>query len=264
VPELFDTHCHLDFSHFDDDRDAAIARMREAGVTRAMVVSVEAEQTERLRAFTESHEGFWHSVGVHPNHPVAEEPDVPELLRLSAHRRCVAIGETGLDFFRHQVAPEVQQARFRVHIRAACELGIPLIVHMREADERTLAILAEEQAHECGGVMHCFSSDWEAASRALDLGFSISFSGNVTFPRNEALREVAARVPDDALLIETDSPYLAPVPHRGKRNEPAFVRHVAECLARVRGVSLDDLAAMTTRNALRRFNLDEDFGEVVA
>ncbi len=256
--ELFDTHCHLDFPHFDDDRDEALARMREAGVTRAIVVSVEAAQAGRLRAFTESHDGFWHSVGVHPNHEEAEEPDVAALCRLAEHPACVAIGETGMDFFRHRVPPEVQEARFRMHVRAARELGLPLIVHMREADEDVLRVLEEEGAAECGGVMHCFSSGWEAASRALDLGFSISFSGNVTFPRNEALREVAARVPDEALLVETDSPYLAPVPMRGKRNEPAFVRHVAECLAGVRGVALEALAAMTTRNAIARFGLDQE------
>ncbi|MDX8401037.1 MAG: TatD family hydrolase [Mariprofundaceae bacterium] len=256
MAELFDTHCHLDFPHFEDDREAAVARMREAGVTRAVLVSVEAEQRDRLAAFVEAHDGFWFSVGVHPNHEVAAETGVDALVALSEHDRCVAIGETGLDFFRHRVSQQAQEARFRTHIRAARERGLPLIVHMREADEATLRILSEERANDCGGVMHCFSSDWEAASRALDLGFSISFSGNVTFPRNEALREVAVRVPDEALLVETDSPYLAPVPRRGKRNEPALVRHVAECLADARGVSLDALAELTTRNALRRFNLE--------
>jgi TatD DNase family protein len=253
--ELFDTHCHLDFSHFDEDRGEVLMRMREAGVTRAVGVGVELGELPRLRTLAESRENIWFSVGVHPNHEVEVEPTVEGLCELADHVKCVAIGETGMDFFRNHVDAEVQDARFRTHIRAAKEMGLPVIVHMREADEATLRVLREERVEECGGIMHCFSSDWQAASQALDLGMAISFSGNVTFKRNEALRAVAAKVPDEALLVETDSPYLAPVPHRGKRNEPTFVRHVAECLAEVRGVSLADLAGQTTANALRCFNL---------
>jgi len=160
-----------------------------------------------------------------------------------------------MDFFHHRVSPELQAGRFRTHIRAARPVGKPVIVHMRDADEATLAAMREEGIGECGGIMHCFSSGWEVASQALDLGLSISFSGNVTFKRNEELRQVAARLPADSLLVETDAPYLAPMPHRGKRNEPGYVRHVAECLAEVRGETLADFAWQTTANACRRFSI---------
>ncbi len=253
---LFDTHCHIDFFQFDEDREAVFGRMRGAGVDRIVAVSVELEQHERLKSLAEGREGVWFSVGIHPNHDSAHEPTVDELCALASHDRCVAIGESGMDFFRHHVEPEMQQARFRTHIRAARELGKPVIVHMRDADEATLRVMAEEGMEACGGIMHCFSSDWNAASRALDMGLSISFSGNVTFRRNDALREVAARVPLEALLVETDAPYLAPVPYRGKRNEPTYVRDVAECIAGVRGMTLAELAGATTANALRRFGID--------
>ncbi|HXH72269.1 MAG TPA: TatD family hydrolase [Mariprofundaceae bacterium] len=252
---LVDTHCHPDFHQFDEDRQEVFGRMREAGVERIIAVSVELEQAPALQRFCADWPGAWYSVGVHPNHPVAEEPTTEEICGLAADTRCVAIGETGMDFFHHKVEPEVQAERFRNHIRAAKQVGKPVIVHMRDADEATLAIMAEEGIGECGGVMHCFSSGWEVASRALDLGMSISFSGNVTYKRNDELREVARRVPGDMLLVETDAPYLAPEPKRGKRNEPTYVRHVAECLASVRGMEFAEFAAMTTANACRRFGL---------
>ncbi len=253
---LFDTHCHIDFPHFDDDRDAAFARMRDAGVRRIVAVSVELAQHARLKVLAETHEHVWFSTGVHPNHEVEAEPEVAQLLEQAAHPRCVAIGETGMDFFRHRVAPEVQQARFRTHLRAAHACGKPVIVHMRDADEVVLDVLREEKVQDIGGIMHCFSSSREVAAQALDLGMHISFSGNVTFKRNEALREAAAYVPLDRLLVETDAPYLAPVPHRGKRNEPAFVAHVAACIAEVKGVALPELAAQTTANACRVFGIE--------
>ncbi|TLS76226.1 TatD family deoxyribonuclease [Mariprofundus erugo] len=252
---LFDTHCHVDFHHFDEDRDAVFSRMLAAGVTSAVAVAVELEQVARLIALTEERERVWFSVGVHPNHEVEQEPAVDELMRLATHPRCVAIGETGMDLFHHRVDPAMQEARFRAHIRAATALAKPVIVHMRDADEVTLRVMEEENIAACGGVMHCFSSSWPVAKRALDMGLSISFSGNVTFNRNVELREVARMVPDDMLLVETDAPYLAPMPMRGKRNEPSFVRHVAECIAGVRGVSLATLAEQTTANAMRRFGL---------
>ncbi|MDQ6994845.1 MAG: TatD family hydrolase, partial [Mariprofundaceae bacterium] len=171
------------------------------------------------------------------------------------HDKCVAIGETGMDFFRTHVDAAVQEQRFRTHIRAAHLLNKPVIVHMRDADELCLRILKEENVQRCGGIMHCFSSNWDAAAQALDMGMSISFSGNVTFKRNDELREVAAKVPDDAILIETDSPYLAPVPMRGKRNEPSFVQHVAQCVADVRKMPLHDLARLSSNNACRRFQI---------
>jgi len=252
---LVDTHCHVDFHQFDEDREAVFGRMRDAGIDRIIVVAVDLEQVPGLQQFTAARDGTWHSVGIHPNHEVDAEPDVEQLCELASHPKCVAIGETGMDFFHHRVAPELQAERFRTHIRAARAVGKPVIVHMRDADESTLAIMQEEGIGECGGVMHCFSSDWEVASQALDLGLSISFSGNVTFKRNEELRQVAARLSADSLLVETDAPYLAPMPHRGKRNEPGYVRHVAECLAEVRGETLADFARQTTANACRRFSI---------
>ncbi|MBL1352226.1 MAG: TatD family hydrolase [Zetaproteobacteria bacterium] len=255
--ELFDSHCHIDFEHFDDDRDDVFGRMQEAGVSRIMAVAVELEQTERLTRLVEARDNVWFSVGVHPNHEVKQEPTVEKICGLAQHEKCVAIGETGMDFFRTHVDAKVQEHRFRTHIRAAHLLNKPVIVHMRDADDVCLRILKEEQIADCGGIMHCFSSNWEAASQALDMGMSISFSGNVTFKRNDELREVAGKVPDESILIETDSPYLAPVPLRGKRNEPTFVQHVAQCIADVRHTPLQDLATLTTRNACQRFHITQ-------
>ncbi len=253
--QLFDTHCHVDFEHFDDDRNEVFERMQDAGVTRIVAVAVELEQTPRLIRLAESRDHVWFSVGVHPNHEVDKEPTVEQLCELAAHEKCVAIGESGMDFFRTHVDPAIQEARFRTHIRAAHAVNKPVIVHMRDADEATLRILKEENIAGCGGIMHCFSSNWDAASQALDMGMSISFSGNVTFKRNDELREVAGKVPEESILIETDSPYLAPMPMRGKRNEPTFVKHVAQCVADVREMSIDKLAEITTANALKRFQL---------
>ncbi|MDQ6974181.1 MAG: TatD family hydrolase [Mariprofundaceae bacterium] len=253
--ELFDSHCHIDFEHFDNDRDDVFERMQQAGVARIMAVAVELEQTERLINLVESRQNVWFSVGVHPNHEIKQEPTVEQICALAQHEKCMAMGETGMDFFRTHVDANVQEQRFRTHIRAAHLLNKPVIVHMRDADEACLRILKEENIAACGGIMHCFSSNWEAASKALDMGMSISFSGNITFKRNNKLREVAAKVPDESILIETDSPYLAPVPMRGKRNEPTFVQHVAQCVADVRNMPLEDLATLTTHNACQRFQI---------
>lgn len=247
---LVDTHCHVDFSHFDEDREETLARFRRAGGQWLVAVAVDLDNLPRLFALADVHDDIYCSVGIHPNHEVDAEPTVEQLCELAGHANCVAIGETGMDFFRHRVAPEVQEARFRTHIRAAKQLNKPVIVHMREADNDTLRVLKEEGTD--NGIMHCFSSGWDTAHAALDLGMSISFSGNVTFKKNDELREVAKKVPDDRLLIETDAPYLAPMPYRGKRNEPAYVKHVAECIAEVRGVSIEALAEITTANASKR------------
>ncbi|MDX8382903.1 MAG: TatD family hydrolase [Ghiorsea sp.] len=255
--QFFDSHCHVDFPHFDDDRDDVFANMQAAGVSRIVAVAVELEQTQRLLDLVKSRAGVWFSVGVHPNHEVKAEPTVAQLIDLSAHAKCVAIGETGMDFFRQDVSEDVQAARFRTHIQAAHTVQKPVIVHMREADDATLGILKEENIEGCGGIMHCFSSTWQAAAQALDMGMSISFSGNVTFKNSHELREVAAKVPLESILIETDSPYLAPVPKRGKRNEPTFVKHVAQCVADVRGMSIEALAEATTANALLRFKIGQ-------
>jgi len=251
---LFDSHCHVNFPHYSEDRDAMFERMAESGVEGCVVVAVELEHVPELRALAEARDNVWFSVGVHPNHEVEKAPTVDELCQLADHPRCVAIGETGMDFFREHV-PEIQEARFRTHIRAAKAINKPVIVHDRDADAACLRILKDEGIAACGGIMHCFSSDWDTASQAIDLGMSISFSGNVTFKRNDALRAVATKVPDDMLMVETDSPYLAPVPHRGRRNEPAYVRCVAECIAEARGVTLAELAQLTTQNTRRRFRI---------
>jgi len=252
---LFDSHCHVNFSHYSEDRDAMFERMAAQGVEGCAVVAVDLDHVYELRALAEARDNVWFSAGVHPNHEVEVEPDVDVLCKLADHPRCVAIGETGMDFFREHVSPEIQEARFRTHIRAAVAVNKPVIVHNREADVASMRILSDEGVAECGGIMHCFSSDWETASQAIDLGMSISFSGNVTFKRNDELRQVAAKVPEDLLMLETDSPYLSPMPYRGKRNEPAYVRYVAECIAEVRGMPLAELARITTENTRRRFNI---------
>jgi len=248
---LFDSHCHLDFPHFDEDRDAVFARMRQAGVSRILAVAVELEQLPRLQTMAERYEGVWFSAGVHPVHEVHQEPDCAAIVASAGHERCLAIGETGMDFYHDRIAPDVQEARFRAHLQAGKQLQKPVIIHMRDADDAVFSILNDEGVGSAGAIMHCFSSTWASAKKALDLGLMLSFSGNVTFKRNEALRAVLAKTPAESLLLETDAPYLAPVPYRGKRNEPTYVRQVAECAAEVRGVSLPELAAQCTQNTLR-------------
>jgi TatD DNase family protein len=195
----------------------------------------------------------WASVGVHPNERAGQEPSIDQLVALAADPRVIAIGETGLDYFRSEGDLEWQRERFRRHIAAAKLTRKPLIIHMREATEDTLRILQEEGAHEVGGIMHCFVENWAIAQRALDLNFHISFSGIVTFKSAQDLREVAVNMPIERMLVETDAPYLAPVPYRGKPNYPAYVRHVADCIAGLRGVSVDTIAEQTTGNFWRLF-----------
>ena len=195
------------------------------------------------------------TVGVHPENTGVKEPDVDELLSLAAHPKVIGIGETGLDYYWHKDAPEWQRARFRVHIRAARECGKPLVIHNRDATADTLRLLEEEQAKDVGGVMHCFTETWEVAQRAIDLGFYISLSGIVTFKNALDIKEVARRVPLDRLLVETDAPYLAPIPFRGKLNQPAYVKFVAEEIATLRGITPDAVAAATTDNFFRLFSL---------
>jgi len=252
---LVDTHCHVDFQHFDEDREVVFERYAAAGGQWLVAVAVDLENVPRLFALAEEKSNVYCSVGMHPNHEPENEPTVERLCELATHPKCVAIGETGMDFFRHHVDKGIQEARFRTHIRAAKLMSKPVIVHMRKADADTIRILQGEGVDTCGGIMHCFSSTWEIARQALDMGMFISFSGNVTFKRNRELRDVATRVPAERLLIETDSPYLAPEPVRGKRNEPALVLHVAECIARARGISLAKVAEFTTANANRRFGV---------
>jgi TatD DNase family protein len=212
-------------------------------------VSVNLENFPRVLAVAEAHPNLYASVGVHPDHDEGREPSVDELVMLAQHPRVVAIGETGLDYYRLQRDEvEWQRERFRTHIRAARAADKPLIIHTRNAADDTLAIMAEEGADQPRGVMHCFTESWVVAEAAIAMGFYISFSGIVTFKSAKDLKEVARRVPIERMLIETDSPYLAPMPHRGKRNEPAYVRHVAEEIAHMRGISLDEVAATTSKN----------------
>jgi TatD DNase family protein len=254
-----DSHCHLDFPELSSRLDEVLSTMRANRVDRALCVSVTLEDFPRVLALAEAHPHLYASVGVHPDHREAREPDVATLVALADHPRVIAIGETGLDYYRTEGDPAVlngwQRERFRVHVRAARATGKPLIVHTRSASDDTVAILREEGADAVGGVMHCFTETWEVARAALDLGFFISLSGIVTFRNAEALREVARQVPLDRLLIETDSPYLAPVPHRGKPNEPGFVRHVGEFLAALKGIETERFAAVTTENFDRCFKL---------
>jgi TatD DNase family protein len=252
---LVDSHCHLDFPELAGEVDAILAAMRENGVTHALCVSVTLEDFPRVRALAERYPQFYASVGVHPDYPDVPEVTVEELERLAAHPRVIAIGETGLDYLRIKGDCEWQRERFRRHIQAARACGKPLIVHMREAAADTLAIMRAEGADRVGGVMHCFTETWEVAQAAMDLGFHISFSGIVTFKNARALKEVAQRVPLERMLIETDSPYLAPVPFRGKTNQPALVKHVAEEIARLQGQSVEQVGHVTSGNFFRLFGL---------
>lgn len=259
---LIDSHCHLDFPDLLDRFEDIRSNMAAHGVTRALCVAVNLEDFPKVLELVERAPELCASVGVHPDYADVREPDVDTLVRLADHPRVVAIGETGLDYYRVPAAElDWQRTRFRTHIQAARACGKPLIVHTRSAAADTISILAEEGAREAGGVMHCFTEDWECARAAIDMGLCISFSGIVTFKSAAALREVALKVPDEALLVETDSPYLAPVPHRGKTNEPAYVRHVAEFLAQLRGVSLERIAALTTANFERVFGPSAPFRE---
>ncbi len=229
---------------------------REQGVDHMLCVCINLEHLEDVLEPARKYDFISASVGVHPNEREGRDPDVDELVRLADDENVVAIGETGLDYFRTKKGDtDWQQARFRNHIQAARITGKPLIVHMREASEDTLRILEEEHAGDVGGVMHCFVEDRAIARRALDLGFHISFSGIVTFNSAQELKEVAREVPEDRMLVETDSPYLAPVPYRGKSNQPAYVREVAECIATLRNDTLENIAELTTQNFFRLFSL---------
>ena len=252
---LVDSHCHLDFPDLAVNIDELLANMRENDVGHALCVSVNLQDLPRVLALSENHPYLFASVGVHPDYENLEEPQSIQLATLACHPRVVAIGETGLDYFRLKGDLEWQRERFRQHIRAARLCNKPLIIHTREAAEDTLRIMEEEGADTVGGVMHCFTESWEVAQRAMALNFYISFSGIVTFKKATGLKDIATRVPLERMLIETDSPYLAPVPHRGKTNQPAFVKHVAEEIAALRGISLDQVAEATTRNFFKLFKV---------
>lgn len=254
---LADSHCHINFEPLANQLPRILENARANAVAYLLCVSVNLEDFPQVRALAHTHANIYGSVGVHPDNTEGQEPTVDQLVALAADARIIAIGETGLDYYRSTGDMGWQQERFRRHIRAAIASAKPLIIHTREAAADTLRIMREEGAERIGGVMHCFTESWDTARQALDLGFYISFSGIVTFKSADALREVAIRVPEDRLLIETDAPYLAPVPHRGKTNEPAYVRHVAELLATLRHVSVDHIAEVTTRNFFALFKSAE-------
>ena len=250
---LVDSHCHLDFPEIVSQFDSVLALMQSNGVTHALSVSVTLEDFPKIRAIAEAYPHIFASVGVHPDYADLPVVNVEQLTALATHPKVVAIGETGLDYFRLKGDLEWQRDRFRTHIRAARACGKPLIIHTRSAAEDTLRLMREENASEVGGVMHCFTEDWDVAQAALEMGFYISFSGIVTFKNAKTLKEVAIKVPLERLLVETDSPFLAPVPHRGKTNQPGFVLHVAEEISRLRGISVDEVCAATSENFQRLF-----------
>ena len=251
---LVDSHCHLDFPELHGDLAGVLSRMSDNGVTHALTISTTLATFPAVRRAAGSAPNLWCSAGVHPDERGdGREASVEELVAMADDPKVVAIGETGLDYFRVEGDTEWQRDRFRTHIRAARKTGKPLVIHTRAAAEDTLRLMREEGAGEAGGVMHCFTETWEVAEAAMEQGFHISFSGIVTFKNAVALKDVAKRVPLDRMLVETDSPYLAPVPHRGKSNQPAWVRHVAEEIANLRGIPFEEVAERTTENFFRLF-----------
>ncbi|HXH04560.1 MAG TPA: TatD family hydrolase [Candidatus Competibacteraceae bacterium] len=254
---LVDSHCHLDrldLTPFDGDLGQALAAAAANGVGHFLCVAIDLAHWSAMLERVRPYRNVSVSVGVHPSETLREQAAAEELVRrAAANPRVVAIGETGLDYYYGKDSRAEQQRSFRIHVAAAIAAGKPLIVHTRDAKEDTLAILKEEGAERVGGVLHCFTEDWDMAERAMELGFYVSFSGIVTFRNAESLREVARRMPAERLLVETDAPYLAPVPYRGKSNQPAWVKHVAECLAAVREEPFEQLAATTTANYFRLF-----------
>ena len=255
---LVDSHCHLDFPDFKGREDELLAAMKANGVGWALIAGVTLERFPDVLALAERYTNLFAAAGVHPDtEEEGAEPDEDTLIRLANHPKVVAIGETGLDYYRLKGDLEWQRERFRVHIRAARRAGKPLIIHTRNAAADTLRILAEERGSDVGGVFHCFTETPEIARAALDLGFHISISGIVTFKNALLIKEVASFVPIDRLLIETDAPYLAPVPFRGKLNHPALVRHVAEEVSRLRGIDLEKLAHATSDNFFRLFGAEK-------
>ncbi|MBV0912428.1 TatD family hydrolase [Anianabacter salinae] len=255
TPAITDSHCHLDFPDFDGEREAIIARAQDAGVARMVTICTRLRQEPQVRAIAEAHDPVFYAAGTHPMSAAAEPlVTVEDLTALAAHPKFVGIGETGLDYHYTAESAEIQQTSLRIHIEAARQTGLPLIIHARDADDDMARILTEEHragAYPC--VMHCFSSGAGLAQAALDLGFYLSVSGIAAFPKSQALRDIFAAAPRDRLLVETDSPYLAPPPHRGKRNEPAYSAHTARAVAEAMGMDYADFAAQTEANFDRLF-----------
>ena len=250
---LVDSHCHLNFPELAAQLPAIRQAMVDNEVGHALCISVTLPDFPQVLALAENYPNFYASVGVHPDYEDIEEPTLEGLIALANHPKIIAIGETGLDYFRLTGDLEWQRERFRTHIRAAIASNKPLIIHTRNAAEDTIRIMREENAQLIGGVMHCFTESLEVAMQAIELGFYISFSGIVTFKNALTIKEVAKLVPLDRMLIETDSPYLAPMPYRGKTNQPSYVKHVAEEIAKLRGISFDEVASATTENFFNLF-----------
>lgn len=250
---LVDSHCHVDFPDLSARIVQVLELMQANDVGCALCIGVTLEELPRVLALAEAWPTILASVGVHPEVTEGREPTVAELVELARHPRVIAIGETGLDYYWHKDSPEWQRQRFRTHIRAARAATKPLVVHCRDAAADTIRVMREEEAGEAGGVMHCFTETWPVAEAALDQGFHISISGIVTFKNALTVKDVAQRVPLDRLLVETDSPYLAPVPYRGKTNQPGYVKHVAEEVARLRGLRYEEVVEATTANFFRLF-----------
>ena len=253
---LVDSHCHLDFDVFDEDRQETIQRARNAGVATMVTICTRVTRFDEIRAIAESDENIWCSVGIHP-HQAEEEPviSVDDLVSRATHPKVIGIGETGLDYYYDNSPRELQETSFRTHIAASRETGLPLIVHTRDADDDMADILEDEMGKGAfPGVLHCFSSGRQLAERALDIGFYISLSGIVTFKNAQDLRNIAKDVPVDRILVETDSPFLAPIPNRGKRNEPSFVVDTAAKVAELQDVDKDALSIASTENFFRLFN----------
>lgn len=251
---FIDSHCHLNLlAQEEGGLDAIIAQARENNVEHILSIAIDKASCDEVINITKRYPNITASVGIHPNVDSQENFTVDQLVQLAQHDKVIAIGETGLDYFRSEGDLEWQRDRFRIHITAAKQLQKPLIIHTREARDDTMDILEQEGAEQAGGIIHCFTENWGTAQRALDIGFYVSLSGIVTFKNAVELQEVAKKLPLDRILIETDAPYLAPMPHRGKTNKPAYVKHVAEFLAQLRGDTVENIAQATTANFYRLF-----------
>lgn len=252
---FIDSHCHLNFPELASNIEQLIENMKQNGVTHALCVSVNFESLPQILEIAEQYENLYASVGVHPDYELEAEPSLDEIVKLSNHPKVIAIGETGLDYYRLSGDLEWQRERFRVHIRAAKQCGKPLIIHTRAAAQDTLRIMEEENAAEVGGVLHCFTETLPVAEAAIAMGFYISFSGILTFKSAGAIKEVAQLIPIEKILIETDSPYLAPVPYRGKINQPSYVKYIAQELANLRSTSIEEIGRATSGNFNMLFKL---------
>ena len=248
-----DSHCHINFPELSQKIDEVLSNMDSNNISHALCVSVTLDKINEILDLTKKYSNIYASVGVHPDYEDIQEPDIDTLFKYSKNEKIVAIGETGLDYFRLKGDLSWQRDRFRTHIRAAIKSKLPLIIHTRKAPDDTISIMKEEAANSATGVMHCFTESYEMAKKAIDLGFYISFSGIITFKNAETLRETVKKIPIENILIETDSPYLAPVPNRGKLNEPANVRYVAEKIAELKGLSVEKVAEITTNNFFKLF-----------